>query len=258
LICSKNDSLIKLYFPRYRNVFDLVNQAVDFVMSKLNRTVGTRALGPQAPVEYDIPQEVGAEGIVNAVAHRDYFSNASVEVQLFPDRLEIWNPGVLPSSLSMASLRKAHASQPRNPLIAEPLFLTKYIEKAGTGTVEMTERCRIMGTRIPDFRMEDGFFILTIWRKQSTTTLQPESRPESLEIRVLRILVLDEYGKAEISKKLGLKSISGQLKKVIRQLLEESKIEFTIGETTNSRLQKYRITKDGRLCLDKQKQEEAK
>lgn len=43
-------------------LFDLVDQAVDFVMSKLNRSVGTRAKGPQAPVDYDIPEEVVAEG----------------------------------------------------------------------------------------------------------------------------------------------------------------------------------------------------
>ena len=35
-------------------LFDLVDQAVDFVMSKLSRSVGTRANGQQAPVEYDI------------------------------------------------------------------------------------------------------------------------------------------------------------------------------------------------------------
>ena len=106
-------------------------------MSKLNRFVGTRKLGPEAPVEYDIPQEVVVEGIVNAVAHRDYTSNASVEVMLFSDRLEVWNPGTLPPSLTIESLRKPHSFQPGNPLIAEPLFLTKYIEKDATGTVDM-------------------------------------------------------------------------------------------------------------------------
>ncbi len=38
-----------------------------------------------------IPQEVVAEGIVNAVVHRDYTSNGSVQVMLFKDRLEVWN-----------------------------------------------------------------------------------------------------------------------------------------------------------------------
>lgn len=36
-------------------VFELVDQAVDFVMSRITRSVGTRAQGPQAPVEYELP-----------------------------------------------------------------------------------------------------------------------------------------------------------------------------------------------------------
>ena len=38
-------------------MFALVDQAVDFVMSKINLRVGTRAAGPQAPVAYEIPRE---------------------------------------------------------------------------------------------------------------------------------------------------------------------------------------------------------
>jgi hypothetical protein len=64
-------------------VFDLVEQSVDFVMSKIARMVGTRAKGPEAPVEYELPRDAVAEAIVNAVAHRDYASNASVQVMLF-------------------------------------------------------------------------------------------------------------------------------------------------------------------------------
>lgn len=39
-------------------VFDLVDQAVDFVMSKIILWVGTRQEGPQVPVLYEIPREV--------------------------------------------------------------------------------------------------------------------------------------------------------------------------------------------------------
>ena len=42
-------------------------------------------------------QETLGEAIVNAIAHRDYHSHASVEVRLFADRLEVWNPGALPA-----------------------------------------------------------------------------------------------------------------------------------------------------------------
>lgn len=145
-------------------VFELVDQAVDFVLSKINRRIGTREHSVQAPAGYELPQEAVREAIVNSVAHRDYTSNASVQVMLFADRLEVWNPGELPPPLTPEHLRKPHASIPRNPLIAEPLYLTHYIEKAGTGTLDMIERCQDAGIPEPDFEQRSGQFVVTIWR----------------------------------------------------------------------------------------------
>lgn len=145
-------------------VFEVVDQAVDFVLSKIARSVGTRSAGTQAPVEYELPRDAVAEAIVNAVAHRDYAGNASVQVMLFADRLEIWNPGELPAPLTPELLRSAHASIPRNPLLAEPLFLARYIEKAGTGTLDMIALCREAGLPEPEFRQDGGQFVQTLWR----------------------------------------------------------------------------------------------
>lgn len=145
-------------------VFHQVDEAVDFVMSKLARAVGTRAQGPEAPVEYELPKGAVAEAVVNAVAHRDYSSNAGVQVMLFADRLEVWNPGELPPPLTPERLRKPHASIPRNPLIAEPLYLAHYIEKAGTGTLDMIARCQEVGLPGPDFEQRAGQFVVTLWR----------------------------------------------------------------------------------------------
>ncbi len=145
-------------------VFELVDQAVDFVMSKLDRSVGTRANGPQVPVEYELPREAVAEAIVNAVAHRDYASNASVQVMLFADRLEVWNPGELPPGLTLEQLRRPHASIPRNPLLADPMFLARYVEKAGSGILDMIALCRQAGLSDPEFRQDGGQFVQTIWR----------------------------------------------------------------------------------------------
>ena len=151
-----------------------MDQAVDFVMSKIARTVGTRAAGPQAPVDYELPRDAVAEAIVNAVAHRDYASNASVQVMLFADRLEVWNPGELPTSLTPDLLRVPHPSIPRNPLLAEPLFLARYIEKAGTGTLEMINLCAQAGLPAPDFRQDGGQFVQTLWRDWLTDAVMDE------------------------------------------------------------------------------------
>ena len=242
-------------------VFDMVDQAVDFVMSKLNRFVGTRKHGPQAPVEYDIPEEVVMEGIVNAVAHRDYTSNASVEVMLFADRLEIWNPGTLPPSLTIESLSKTHSSQPGNPLIAEPLFLAKYIEKAGTGTVDIFDNCRKAGLRLPVFRLENGFFILTVWRKRFTEkkAIQPVGQVAgqvagqvSAEVGRLLKSLQGEMTRQELQEKLELKGRANFEERYLRPAIEHGLIEYTIPDKPNSRLQKYRLTKKGAGYLKKQ------
>lgn len=91
---------IRKPIPSYQvykgTAFDLVDQAVDFVLSKINLAVGTRERSTQAPVAYEMPPEVVREAIVNAVAHRDYTCNGSIQVMLFSDKLEVWNPGTLP------------------------------------------------------------------------------------------------------------------------------------------------------------------
>ena len=50
------------------------------------------------------------EAIVNAVAHRDYALAGAVQVSVFADRVEVWNPGVLPPPLTPELLRKPHGS----------------------------------------------------------------------------------------------------------------------------------------------------
>lgn len=66
--------------------------------------------------------------------------------------------------MTLEKLSKPHASVPRNPLIADPLFLTKYIEKAGTGTLDMIARCRNARMKLPEYSMDGDFFLTKIWR----------------------------------------------------------------------------------------------
>jgi len=146
------------------DLFEQVDQARDFVLAKINLSVGTRAYNSAAQAAYELPPDAVGEAIVNAIVHRDYNSNASVEVRLFVDRLEVWNPGSLPTALTLDNLRHDHPSIPNNPLLAEPLYLARYIEKAGSGTQMMIEVCREAGLPEPDFEQREGSFVVTLWR----------------------------------------------------------------------------------------------
>ena len=145
-------------------LFDQVDHAADFVLSVLNRSVGTRAVSNQVPVVYEIPPDVVREAVVNAVAHRDFASGASVQVSVFADRLEVRNPGQLPAPLTPQRLREPHGSVPRNPRVCEALFLARYIEKFGTGTLMMINLCRAHGLPEPVFEQQGGEFVVTVWR----------------------------------------------------------------------------------------------
>jgi predicted HTH transcriptional regulator len=240
-------------------VFELVDQAVDFVMSKVDRMVGTRAAGPQAPVTYELPRDAVAEAIVNAVVHRDYASNASVQVMLFADRLEVWNPGHLPPTLTPEALRHPHASIPRNPLIAEPLFLTRYVEKAGTGTLDMIALCAEAGLPAPAFRQDGGQFVQTLWRPSAAVvpqgprpTQSSTQSPTQFSDPVGRLLGAVQHGEkssGELRRILGIKHRPTFRDNYLHPALKKGLIEYTMPAKPNSRLQKYRLTPAGEAVL---------
>lgn len=145
-------------------LFEVVDKAVDFVMERVRRTVEPSDVSAASRVKYEVPFRVVREAIVNAVAHRNYASKSGVQVMVFSDRIEAWNPGGLPEDLTADMLRGPHPSVPRNRLICEPLYLAHYIERAGTGTLDMIRLCAEAGLPEPEFRAEEERFVTVIWR----------------------------------------------------------------------------------------------
>lgn len=179
-----------------------IDAAVEFVMTRLARSVGIRDQSAQAPVEYEIPKAAVSEAIINAIAHRDYTAGSAVQVNLFSDRVEVSNPGELPRGLTPEQLRKPHPSIPHNPLISEVLFLSGYIEKAGTGTTEMIRRCREARLPEPDFRQVGDQWVVTLWRNWLTPNFVAkhslnERQAKGLELlQQARSMTNSEYRKA--------------------------------------------------------------
>jgi ATP-dependent DNA helicase RecG len=80
----------------------------------------------------ELPEVALREAMVNAVCHRDYLEQgAQVMVEIFDDRVEIYNPGGLPQGLPEKDFGRRSVC--RNPNIAGLLLRCDYIEKMGTG-----------------------------------------------------------------------------------------------------------------------------
>jgi len=153
-------------FPSYHihdgNLFDQVDRAVSFVLSSIKLPVIQQEHTAQVKRPPEIPLFAVEEAIVNALAHRSYNDTSGVQVMVFIDRVEIWNSGSLPSQLSIADLKKPHSSYPGNPLLAEVLYLADYIQRIGSGTIEMVKQCKQAGLPEPEFINNRGYEFRTI------------------------------------------------------------------------------------------------
>jgi predicted HTH transcriptional regulator len=157
---------------------------------------------------------------------------------LFRNRLEVWNPGQLPYGLTVNKLLEPHKSLPANPLIADPLFWTGYVDKVGTGTEDIVNLCKGKGLKSPEYHQEEDFRVV-IWRRGGQAVQNdPEmvqSDPEAVQID--SVLVQSVYdlinenhaiSRAALAKALGTRE--RQVRKAI-DALRDKKIRRKGGDS---------------------------
>lgn len=104
------------------------------------------------------------EGLVNALAHRDYASfSGGLTVSIYPKRIEIWNSGRLPREIKVGHLKRPHPSIPTNPDIAHVLYLRRLMERVGRGTQKIIAACAELKARPPRWEDEASGVTLTIY-----------------------------------------------------------------------------------------------
>lgn len=139
---------------------ELREKAMKFIMDHIRHGVFFDANRRYDRWEY--PLRAVEEVLNNALAHRDYFSNAEIQLSIYDDRIEVWNPGELLKPLTPQDLRRKHKSIPRNKLLADRLFLIKFIEQWGKGTNRIIDEMRQSNLPEPEFQNLSGGFEVTL------------------------------------------------------------------------------------------------
>jgi ATP-dependent DNA helicase RecG len=118
---------------------------------------------------WEYPLEAVREAVTNAICHRDYSSPAQTQIKIFDDRLVIWNPGGLPSGMTIEKLMDPnHNSVPRNKLIALLFYDVGLIENYGSGIKKILNECNRLRFPAPEFEDTQGGFQV-IFRKDIYT-----------------------------------------------------------------------------------------
>lgn len=110
---------------------------------------------------WEYPETVLREALVNAMGHRDYSPNArgaQVQVQMFPDRLEVLSPGGLFGPIRQEQLGEVGVQSSRNAHLMRvleelppPGERRPLCENRGTGLTSMLEHLRSAGMSPPRF-----------------------------------------------------------------------------------------------------------
>lgn len=88
----------------------------------------------------------------------------TIGIVIYDDRIEIENPGILPPQITPENILQPHISYPYNPLIANVLYSTTYIENWGSGVKRIMEACQKRGVAAPTWTVNGGFVVVIFLR----------------------------------------------------------------------------------------------
>ena len=110
---------------------------------------------------YRYPPEGLREAILNSIVHRQYMSVEHTTISVFPDSVEIYNPGSFPKGWTAEGLLAGRVSKPSNPLIAEVFHDMGAIEVWGVGLSLIRDECEKAGIPEPVYETSaDGVRII--------------------------------------------------------------------------------------------------
>ncbi len=190
----------------------------------------------------DYPETALREAIVNAVCHRDYFEKrCHVVVEVFANRVEIYNPGGLPNGLDPKKF--GTKSVPRNLLIASMLHRANYIEQAGTGINRIKEALAKHKKQL-DLEIQysdDSLFYSVIFRKKDMAKATYRGLVKNPNKRLVKITQKTTQKRGQDTTQKVLIGTSINRVKIPKNRIKSAKKNIIIRNTTQRTTQKSKF-----------------
>ncbi len=158
------------------NVYTLINTAETYISNHINWRADIDLKRVETP---EIPRQAYREIIVNAFAHALYVPTPEIEIDIYPGRVTITNPGSFPDDLTPEDFITTNQSSiKRNPLILDVLYRCKDVEKSGTGFRRMNELCENAGVKWECNKLSYGFMFTFIRRRNTDLDINDLNQEE--------------------------------------------------------------------------------
>ena len=243
------------------NFFELLDAGMAFFFKHLSQSGIIKGLRREERLE--IPVEALREALTNALCHRLLDSpSGSVGISIFDDRVEIENTGHLPNELTTETIKLSHRSYPQNPIIADTLYMTAFLESWGTGVNRMVNACKAVGLPEPEYGTDGGFVWITFKRSNSDTNSDTnldtdlvtnldtnpvidDSVVQGLSEKQKEVLAycIIPRSSREILEHIGVIYHYKNISRFIKALIDKGYLVRTIPDSPNSPQQKYVVRK---------------
>lgn len=214
---------------------DMLDGALQFV--KNNMRVST-VINPQTGKrndKADYPLTAVREVILNALVHRDYSIHTEgmpIQLKMYNDRLEVENPGGLYGRMTIDQLGKVQPDT-RNPVLATAMETLGLTENRYSGIPTICSEMKNAGLPAPKFEDNKESFTVTLYNNTESLKDDMDSTDSLLEFCSI------PRTRSEIANYLGITTPSYAIKKYIKPLIKDGKIEMTNPEKPKSSNQKY-------------------
>lgn len=142
-------------------------------------------------------EEIVRELLANALVHRPYNQQGDIFINLYSDRMEVHNPGLLPIGVTPQNI--LHVSVMRNPHLAKLFYDLRLMEREGSGFDRMYEIMLRSGRPAPRIHEADDRVVVTIQKRIVKTEIvdfmfkvDQEFQPTQKELITLGTISLHE------------------------------------------------------------------
>ncbi len=178
------------------------------------------------------------EAVANALVHQDFsVSGAGPTIEIFPDRMEITNPGI-----PLVDIQRIIDNPPksRNEKLASLMRQLNICEELGTGWDKIIIACELMQLPAPKIELFEGSTRVTIFAEKLFSNLSMDEKLWSCYLHACIMQVQGEYlTNKSLRNRFGLKeSASASISRLIKEAVEKNFIK-PLDSGTAPRYMKY-------------------